>query len=555
MDLAILPTLPGLLMQGATYIADLSLQSLRDKKRPLIALMASVMVVICLALGGASLWLVWSSHEMRLREARVSTQNMALTLASQANTAIKIADVILDDIVERAEREGSTGLAGERLSMYLARQIRKVPAIHGLFVYDAQGVWNATSLGRQQTGNNADRDYFIFHKNNRQSTTLISAPVRSRSTGHWIIPVSRRLAHSDGTFAGVALATLRLDSFERFYNSLDLGDTGTVFFALENGTLIYRRPFQEKLIGTNLSSGAVFTSYHKTGRASTEMLVATVDGIERLYSYRRLDDFPVIVAAARSKQDIYAPWKIFSTQILLGALLSVAALIWFFRKLMRQIIIRDHVEAELRTASLELEKANAELKTIALKDGLTGLANRRSFDSALDYELKRARRGHQAVSLLMLDVDFFKKFNDAYGHVAGDDCLRAVAGAIAGSAVRAADTMARYGGEEFAVILPNTDNAGALTVAEAIRTAVMALGIAHAANPAGTVTVSIGTATATASAQDHGEPTSPACCTTPMRRCTSRKMTAATVSAPGWTAATEHNNVRSHQKLKTRFTL
>jgi len=483
-------------MHPAVPTADLRLPRPPNKKKPLAAMMTALMAVICLALGGACAWLMWSSHQVRLHEAEISTENMARTLASQANTAIKIADVILDDIVERTEREGSAGAAGERLNAYLVRRIKKVPEIHGLFVYDEQGIWKATSLGRRQKGDNSDRDYFLFHKNNRQTTTLISAPVRSRSTGHWIIPVSRRIEHSDGSFAGVALATLRLDSFERFYDSLDVGATGTVFFALENGTLIYRRPFQEQLIGTNLSGGAVFTSYRKNGRASTEMLVARVDGIERLYSYRKLDDFPVIVAAALSKQDIYAPWKSFSAQIILGAALAMATLIYFLRKLLRQMALRDQVEAELRVASVELEKANADLKTMALKDGLTGLANRRAFDYALDVELKRARRADQPVSLLMLDVDFFKKFNDGYGHVAGDNCLRAVAAAIAGSAVRSADTVARYGGEEFAVILPNTDMAGALTVGEAIRAAVLALAVPHAGSTLGQLSVSIGVAMA-----------------------------------------------------------
>ena len=484
-------------MQAAKQIvADLSRQGSHDRKRPLIAVMSLAMLLICLALAGACAWLVWSSHAIRLREAEVSTENMTRTLASQANTAFKIADVMLDDIVERAQREGTTGAAGQRLNAYLAHLTHKVADIHGLFVYDEDGIWNATSLGTPQIGNNSDRDYFIYHHNNKQTGTLISAPIRSRSTGHWIIPVSRRLEHGDGSFAGVALATLRLDSFERVYASLDLGTSGTVFFALENGTLIYRRPFQEKLIGTDLSHGAVFASYRRTGRAGTEMLVARVDGVERLYSYRRLDEFPVLVATALSKQDIFSQWRTFSAQILLGTLGAIAALAWFFRKLMRQIAIRDHVETELRVASQELEKANADLQTMAMKDGLTGLANRRSFDNALDYELKRSRRSHQAVSLLMLDVDFFKKFNDHYGHVAGDACLQAVAGAIAGNAVRSADTVARYGGEEFAVILPNTDLAGALVVGEAIRAAIVALALPHAGGAGQHVTASIGVATA-----------------------------------------------------------
>ena len=482
--------------QNQHIMPGLHLRGLSDKKRPLIAVMSVAMLLICLALAGACAWFVWSSHAIRLREAQVSTENMARTLASQANTAFKIADVMLDDIVERSQRDGSTGEAGQRLDIYLTHLTQKVEEIHGLFVYDEDGIWNATSLGMRQIGNNSDRDYFIYHHNNKQTGTLISAPIRSRSTGHWIIPVSRRLEHGDGSFAGVALATLRLDSFERVYDSLNLGKSGTVFFALEDGTLMYRRPFQAELIGTDQSQGTVFRSYRKNAPAGSEMLVASVDGVERLYSYRRLDDFPMIVATALSKQDIFAQWRTFSTQLILGTLGAIAALVWFFRKLIRQVAIRDHVETELRVASHELEKANADLQTMAMKDGLTGLANRRSFDNVLDYELKRARRGHQAVSLLMLDVDFFKKFNDNYGHVAGDACLQAVAGAIAGNAVRSADTVARYGGEEFAVILPNTDMAGALVVGEAIREAIVSLAMPHAASIEQHVTASIGVATA-----------------------------------------------------------
>ena len=162
---------------------------------------------------------------------------------------------------------------------------------------------------------------------------------------------------------------------------------------------------------------------------------------------------------------------------------------------MRQMAMRDQVETELRVASLELEQANADLQTMAWKDGLTGLANRRAFDDTLERERKRARREDEPLSLIMLDVDYFKKFNDAYGHVAGDDCLRAVAKAVAGSAARCVDLAARYGGEEFAVILPGTDSAGAALVAEAMRQTVLALGIVHAGSPIGLVTVSLGVAT------------------------------------------------------------
>jgi diguanylate cyclase (GGDEF)-like protein len=134
-----------------------------------------------------------------------------------------------------------------------------------------------------------------------------------------------------------------------------------------------------------------------------------------------------------------------------------------------------------------------------MTDGLTGLANRRAFDEALEREWKRTLREGTQVSLLLLDIDHFKRFNDLYGHQVGDDCLRAVAQAAVG-AVRQTDIVARYGGEEIAIILPQVDTRGAAEVAEKVRAAIEALRLPHAENPEGRdwLTVSIGAATALA---------------------------------------------------------
>jgi len=139
------------------------------------------------------------------------------------------------------------------------------------------------------------------------------------------------------------------------------------------------------------------------------------------------------------------------------------------------------------------------LSAMAMMDGLTGLANRRAFDEALEREWKRTLREGTQISLLLLDVDHFKRFNDFYGHQVGDDCLRAVAQAAVG-AVRQTDTVARYGGEEIAIILPLVDAPGAAEAAEKVRAAIEALRLTHAGNPegGGWLTVSIGAATALA---------------------------------------------------------
>lgn len=159
---------------------------------------------------------------------------------------------------------------------------------------------------------------------------------------------------------------------------------------------------------------------------------------------------------------------------------------------MRNISKRKAVEAEL-------EAANAELSRLATTDELTGINNRRELNRLLDLETKRGNREQTALSVLLIDVDHFKVFNDTYGHLEGDQCLKEIANAISGSIRRPADVCARYGGEEFAVILPNTGRDGARERAEIIRQAVMSLNLAHSGNQTGYVTISVGVATT------HGE--------------------------------------------------
>jgi len=144
----------------------------------------------------------------------------------------------------------------------------------------------------------------------------------------------------------------------------------------------------------------------------------------------------------------------------------------------------------------ELHRANERLKTLSTTDALTGIANRRSFDDFLEQEWRRAARAKEPVSLLMIDVDFFKAYNDSYGHLAGDLCLKKVAAALVSAMLRPGDCVARYGGEEFVMVLPETQEEGALHVAERVHRAIAALAVAHGTSVASRlVSVSIGCAT------------------------------------------------------------
>ena len=160
--------------------------------------------------------------------------------------------------------------------------------------------------------------------------------------------------------------------------------------------------------------------------------------------------------------------------------------------------------SERKKTEEKLLNLQRELQDLSFKDGLTGLANRRRFDSLVDVEWSSARRNQTPLSLIMVDIDFFKPYNDHYGHIQGDDCLKRVAQTLSAGATRPRDFAARYGGEEFALVLPETNEDGAEHVAARCRDALLAEGIAHATSPvASTVTVSLGIGTIIPSATDE----------------------------------------------------
>ena len=153
---------------------------------------------------------------------------------------------------------------------------------------------------------------------------------------------------------------------------------------------------------------------------------------------------------------------------------------------------QEQLEERVDERTRDLAAANEQLAALSMTDAMTGIANRRSFDEALERELQRASRAGTPLALLMIDVDFFKKYNDHYGHQQGDACLRSVAMLLQSHARRAGDLAARYGGEEFTLIAADTDPAAANALAETIRAGVEALRLPHVDSPMGVLTASVG---------------------------------------------------------------
>ena len=202
--------------------------------------------------------------------------------------------------------------------------------------------------------------------------------------------------------------------------------------------------------------------------------------------------------------------QLFDVRVSLGLVTiaaTVAALLLAVAYRWRLRVLRD-LQADLmrvvRERTEQLEDANRKLAQMSYVDAVTEVSNRRSFEEELTMEWRRSARSKSRLSLLMVDIDGFKAFNDALGHQAGDEALKKVAAVIDLSVRRAGDIVARYGGEEFAVLLPDTEPHGALSLAERIRIAIEERNIWHPATPRGRLTVSIGVATMMGG--EEGEP-------------------------------------------------
>ncbi len=233
-----------------------------------------------------------------------------------------------------------------------------------------------------------------------------------------------------------------------------------------------------------------------------DLIMPGLDGLTLVREYRSnpaTQDIPIIVLS--TKEDPLVKRAAFAAGandylVKLPDTIELVARIRYHSRSYLTLLQRDEAYRALRVSQQQLLDSNLMLQRLMNSDGLTGLSNRRHFDEYLELEWRRAMREQQQLSLLMIDVDYFKAYNDTFGHLAGDEALRRVAEAIRGSCSRPSDLPARYGGEEFAVVLPNTSPGGARLVAEKLRQSVLGLAIEHTAPAAGAyLTVSVGLAT------------------------------------------------------------
>jgi diguanylate cyclase (GGDEF)-like protein/PAS domain S-box-containing protein len=563
---------------------------------------------------GIVIWKALDAKAGTLERGEISTQNLAHSLTEHAAHTIQAADISMTGIIEFLKYQTPVT---ERFNRYLASTVAALPQIREMGVIGPDGSWLYSSLPETPRHNNADRDYFIYHRDTVGPALRINAPLKSRLTGRDTIVLSKRISREDGSFGGVLVAAIDGDYFNSFYSRLQLGSRGAIGLIRSDGILLIRWP--RSSIGVDLSKTPLFSTQLKLSSVGYYKTTSPFDGDVKYFGYEEASEYPIVVTVARSENELLANWRaalrtdalvggvILSMIVLLAALLS-----WQFRFRIRTeralrerdaryrlladnvadiVILLDgrgallyvspsvepvlglrgndligrscfdliHLDDRERvltaTAQLdtpdststvafrmsrangsiawievnfklaaehgeqeqvkfvgvlrdvtqrkqmedELTSLNTRLAQLATTDGLTGLANRRTFDGFLHREYL----AQATLSVLLIDIDHFKGYNDTYGHQAGDECLKAVARAIADATSNTSAMSARYGGEEFVIILPGVAEAEAVHVAEAVRLTIRSLGIPNSAANRGYVTISVGVATKTEAILDE----------------------------------------------------
>ncbi|SEL61965.1 diguanylate cyclase (GGDEF) domain-containing protein [Pseudoxanthomonas sp. GM95] len=450
-------------------------------RRLLPNMLRGFVLAVCLIFAGVEYWHGLETRAEARTQIQLDASNLARSVGQHAEDSFQLADSTLAGIVESLHDYGTGPRNLALLNAFLRQEAARSTRIHGLFVYDAQGKWIATSLPNVPANmNNSDRAYFIHHREVDDALSWMGPPVRSRTDNTWIITITRRFNDAEGKFGGVVLASIRSDYFADFYRGYDVGKQGAIALINAQGVVCARLPDDNGNVGRDLSKTPLFASMQ--GKVSGSLTyVSPVDQVRRISGFHHAEHFPLIAVAALSEHEALGAWQrsvrthALLTLVTIGLFAGLGE--WLRRQLLERQVVQDQLEALART------------------DGLTGLANRRALDEYLADSWPRAVRESTPLGLLLVDIDHFKAFNDTYGHQAGDACLRQVAAAVKRCARRHGDLAARYGGEELALVLPGCDSDALRVLAEAVCRSVRELGVPHAESyTAPVVTISVGAA-------------------------------------------------------------
>jgi diguanylate cyclase (GGDEF)-like protein len=456
----VLPSSRRRLVEGLAVVPE---QSAGNRSAERAVKVLTALFVVCLWAFFA-LWAYQEHADSRVTASRL-LERQRIAADAQVNNIFKMAEVFIaaaDRWVSDNPREDPRSNPKFR-ELVLAFQRVTDASMMVRLVSDSGELYLIPSEDPHKGVKVNDRDYFKGVQANPPRQLFISVPVQGRASGRWVVPVAARFSQPSHGVSTILIG-IETELFDRAFRDIRTDRDPMISLVRRDGILLVRSATRPLELGISVAQSPVFTQGLKVSpQGVLPTTSAATDHIPRLLAYGVMSNYPLVVVAGESIEAIEAPtWR--KIRIVAGLLLTI----------MLVTLFRSWRSLKLLAA---LRASQEELARLAGIDELTGLKNRRQFLDVCAEEIARAKRYGQPLAFLEIDLDFFKRINDAYGHPAGDAVLQAFA-RVGEQCLRDVDSFGRLGGEEFGILLPNTDAEGALRLAERIVAATAACEVA-----------------------------------------------------------------------------
>jgi diguanylate cyclase (GGDEF)-like protein len=512
-------------MSGVTFNRN------RVKLKKLLGIRARLAMLAVMLVAPLMLERVRSLENTRARQIALAAEEYASITQHTAETQREVVSSVETMLKSAAYIRASSGI-GRSCEILRASLPTNLPWIRSIMIASKEGVVQCSTLNMLVGLNIGDREY--FKKAQQTRDFVFSDYLFAEASKRPILMAAYPVAAINPEEDAVVVAGINLDWMSKIMAKL--GRPGISALLVDSAGVVLAAPAEEAgMIGKPLNNVPLLTAIaHKTLVSDTptgSFSFTAADGSPRAISFARIpgtqsrlivsiDEASITAAINRDIRTAYLQLGLVCLFVLLGALIGAEKLIikpievmtgtarrfgegdWSARVSRRRLpsefvpLARafNAMAAQLGQRERELVATNDRLTVMASIDMLSGLANRRGFQSRLDFEWMKAQQYHCELSLLMIDVDHFKLYNDTYGHPEGDACLTRLGEALAGVAGDTLGFAGRYGGEEFCLLLPNTGLQRALEIGETVRATVQNLGLPHITSSHRTVTVSVGVA-------------------------------------------------------------
>jgi diguanylate cyclase (GGDEF)-like protein len=512
---------------------SISFNRKRVKLKQLVGIRARLALLAVILVAPLMLDRARSLEDARAKQITLAASEFANLAKNSANTEREVISSVETVLKSAAYIRASAGGISKSCDILRASLPTNLPWIRNLLIAGADGRIQCSTNNMYVGLDLSDRPYF---KQAQQTRNFVfSDLIMARPTNNPIVMAAFPVSAINAEVNAVVLASVDLHWMPKVMENLG-GRPGVLAVLIDSAGVVLAAPSDHSdMIGRSLDSlpllSAVAGSALNSDQDDGTLSFVTADGSERTLSYARIsgtgarliisiDEAEVTAAIDHDIHTAYFQLLFVSLFVLLGALFAAEKLIIKPINMMAAIATRfgegdwsarvtrnrlpsefvplarafNAMAAQLGQRERELVATNDRLTVIASIDMLSGLANRRGFQSRLDFEWMKAQQYDCELSLLMIDVDHFKLYNDTYGHPEGDTCLTRLGETLSGIAAETMGFAGRYGGEEFCLLLPNTDAARSREIGEMVRTAVEALAMPHVTSSHERVTVSVGVA-------------------------------------------------------------